>query len=213
MNPLTAMAARGFHWLGSPDVPCDMVYVDSVVAAVLRALEVPADQMRGEDFNISDGDHTSWRDFYDYFAKRLNLDLAGVPVDEPQSAARKGPVRSVLGWPLDCVGGVKEIATSTEFKSLGRRFLDTDPVGTMPRWALDRFPSIERTVRKMVKADDSLDVYVREDGSSECLCHMGSGGALVSIDKVRELLGFEPISRADALQLTVDWVRHARLVP
>lgn len=212
INPLSAMAANGFHWMGSPDVPCDMVYVDSIVTAVMNALQVPASQMRGEDFNISDGDPVTWREFYQYFADELNLDFAGIPVDKPRFANRKGPMRSVLGWPFDCAVGVKQIATSSEFKSLGRRFLETDPVGTMPRWALGRYPFIERTVRKIIKADDSLPIHLRQVGADQCLCHMGSGGALVNIDKARRLLEYQPVSRADALQLTLDWVRHARLV-
>ena len=212
MNPLTAMAARGFHWLGSPDVPCDMVYVDSVISAVMNAMEVPVDRMRGEDFNISDGDAQTWREFYESFADEFNLDLSEVPMDKPRFATRKGPVRSVLGWPIDCVGGVKRIATSSEFKSLGRRVLETDPVGTMPRWALGRYPSIERTVRKIVKADDALPIHVRDQDDGECLCNMGSGGALVSIDKARRLLDFQPVSRGEALKLTAEWVRHARIV-
>jgi hypothetical protein len=213
MNPLTAMAAKGFHWLGDPNVPCDMVYVDNVVSAVLDALAAPADQMRGEDFNISDGDASTWKEFYDFFGKELNLDLSEVPIDPPRFAARKGPVRSVLGWPLDAISGVGQIATSTEFKQLGRRFLETDPVGSAPRWALERFSGLEKTVRKLVKADDSLPVYHRETGGGPMLCQMGSGGALVSIEKARQKLNYTaPVSRSKAMELTLDWVRHARIV-
>ncbi len=68
-------------------------------------------------------------------------------------------------------------------------------------------------MRKIVKADDSLPVYHRDSAGGECLCHMGSGGALVSIDKARKLLGFEPpISRDQSLQITLDWVNHANLI-
>jgi nucleoside-diphosphate-sugar epimerase len=213
MNPLTAMSARGFHWLGAPDVPCDMVYVDNLVAAVLLALEAPAERMRGEDFNISDGERATWREFYEYFADELGLDLSDVPVDAPRREGRKGLVRQAAGWPLDCVRGVKQVVTSKEFKSLGRRVLDTEAIGTLPRWALGRFPSIERGVRKLVRAEESLPVHRREGAARECLCHMGSGGALVSIEKARRLLGYEPVmSRAEAMRLTLEWVRHARLV-
>ncbi len=136
MNPLTAMAANGFHWLGSPDVACDMVYVDNLVEAVLKALSVPAEKMRGEDFNISDGDPMTWRDFYEYFAEHLDLDLAHAPIDPPQSQSQKGIVGSILGWPFGSIRGMKQIVASKEFKSLGRRVLDTDPIGTLPRWTL-----------------------------------------------------------------------------
>jgi predicted dehydrogenase/nucleoside-diphosphate-sugar epimerase len=213
MNPLTAMAANGFHWLGSPDVPCDMVYVDNLVDAVLKAIAAPDEKMRGEDFNISDGDPQSWREFYQILADELGLDVSNVPVDPPRFQGRPGAVRRIFGWPLDCIRGMKQIGTSPEFKSLGRRVLQTDPIGTLPRWAMQRFPGIERTVRKIIKADDSLPVHRRGEAARECLCHMGSGGALVSIEKARRLLGYEPpVSRNESLQETLNWVRHARLV-
>ena len=42
---------------------------------------------------------------------------------------------------------------------------------------------------------------------------MGSGGAVLNIDKLRQRLGFTPpVSRDEAMQLTLDWVRHARIV-
>jgi predicted dehydrogenase/nucleoside-diphosphate-sugar epimerase len=213
MNPLTAMAANGFHWLGSPDVRCDMVYVDNLVDAVLKAIAAPEDKMRGEAFNISDGDPQTWREFYQVLADELGLDLSSVPVDPPRFQGRPGLARRVFGWPLDCVRGMAQIGTSPEFKSLGRRVLQTDPIGTLPRWALQRFPGIERAVRRLIKADDSLPVYRRSEANGECLCQMGSGGALVSIEKARRQLGYEPhVSRNDALQQTLAWVRHARLV-
>ena len=109
--------------------------------------------------------------------------------------------------------GVARIVGSTEFKTLGRRVLITDPVGTLPRRALERFPALERGVRRIVKADDSLPLY-RPDGlSSDDPVEMGSGGSVLSINKLREHIGFTPpVSRDEALQLTLDWVRHARIV-
>jgi hypothetical protein len=155
----------------------------------------------------------TWREFYQYFAEQLDLDLSNVPVDPLRFERGKGLARRVLGWPLDFCGGIKQIVTSKEFKSLGRRVLETDPVGTFPRWTMERFPSVERAARKLVKADSSLPIYVRDDPQRPFQCRMGSGGALVSIQKAQSLLDFTPcVSRIDALQLTLDWVRHGRLI-
>lgn len=94
-------------------------------------------------------------------------------------------------------------ATSREFKSFCRRILWTNPIGTTARWALNQFPSLERAARKMVGADDSLPIYHREAAAPAAQCHMGSGGALVSIEMAKRLLGYEPIvSREQALDLT-----------
>jgi hypothetical protein len=42
---------------------------------------------------------------------------------------------------------------------------------------------------------------------------MGSGGALVSIDKMRRVLGIRaPVSFGRACELTLQWARHSRLI-
>lgn len=205
-NPLAAMVERRFHWLGDPNVPCDMVYVDNVVHAVVRALESPDENVRGQIFNIGDGDTSTWRQFYDHFARALGFDLASVDIDKPANGREHSDKTGL--W-----GGLRTVVGSREFRALGRRVLDTDPIGILPRWALNRFPAIERTARKIVRADGSLPVYRQEPPRSSDIVHMGSGGAVASIDKARRLLGYAPVvPRERALALTLDWVRHARIV-
>jgi predicted dehydrogenase/nucleoside-diphosphate-sugar epimerase len=212
MNPLAAIAKGGFHWLGSPDVPCDMVYVDNVVGAVINAINAPDVQMRGQDFNVSDGDSMTWREFYGYFAQELGLNLASAPIDAPRHERRVGFARRVLGFPSNVCSGLKQLVASPEFKSLGRRFLNTDPIGSLPRLAMARFPSLEKTARTIVGADDSLPIHRRISSDGEAMCHMGSGGAMVSIEKAKRMLDYgPPVPRDVALQATLEWVRHARI--
>jgi len=212
VNPLSAMKLGGFEWLGSPDVPCDMVYVDNVVESVARALEAEDAAVRGQCFNIGDGDPMTWREFYDRLASPFGLDLGNVPVKPPRFQQRPGRIRSIASLPARAVTGLRAIAASREFKALGWKVLENDPWGVGPRWALG-LPGAERVARRIVKADDSLPVYRRDAPAASVRCHMGSGGAVVSIDKARAQLGYEPsVGRAQALELTVQWVRYARLV-
>jgi hypothetical protein len=91
--------------------------------------------------------------------------------------------------------------------------LVTDPVGTLPRKALQRFPALERAVRKMVKADDAPLIHRSEVPASGDIVHMGSNGSKLGIQKLSERLSFTPsVARDDALQLTLNWVHHARIV-
>jgi nucleoside-diphosphate-sugar epimerase len=209
-RPVQAIAKRQFRFIGSPDVPADMVYVDNVVEAIVRSLAAPASAARGEVFTISEGNPITWRAFYEYFAERLGITLDAPVIyrDRAQEGAR-------ASWwnPLAWLGGTKQLMTSKEFKSLGRRVLDTPPLGSLPRWTLDTFPSIERLARRMVGADGSLPVYRRTPPQVEGWVEMGSGGALVSIDKARHLLGYDPpVSMPQGLDLTWQWLEHARLV-
>ena len=89
----------------------------------------------------------------------------------------------------------------------------TDPIGTLPRLTLERVPATERFLRRVVGADDSLPVYKRDARTAGDIVAMGSGGALVSIDKLRRVLGFEPpVPFARALDLTLEWARQSRVI-
>jgi nucleoside-diphosphate-sugar epimerase len=212
-RPLQAIAARRFDWLGSPDVPADMVYVDNVAAALVAACSANATAVTGQAFNVGDADASTWREFYEYFASRLGLDLADVPQRSVAPTEQPSALKRTVSLPIRFFGGLNEIMTSAEFKSLGRKVLTTDPVGTLPRRAIERYPALERGVRRLVGADDSLAIYQPEQAPSGDRVRMGSGGSVLSIQKLRERMGFvPPVSRDEALQLTCDWVRHARVV-
>jgi nucleoside-diphosphate-sugar epimerase len=213
LRPIQAIRDGRFRWLGSPDVPCDMVYVDNVVEAILCALRADHKSVVGEAFNVSEGDAATWREFYGYFASRLGLDMSAVQQLPLPSAAQSNGFHKLISLPRRYFTGIKQIVSSPEFKSLGRRMLQTDPVGTLPRKSLEMFPSLERGVRRIVKADESLPVYRPAAMSPRDVVELGSGGAMLSIEKARSALGYKPrIPRPEALQLTLEWIRHARLV-
>lgn len=205
-RPLQAMKEGGFSWLAPPDVPCDMVYVDNVVEAFLCALFAPEERVCGEAFNIGDEDETSWRDFYAYFAERLGLSLPeGVSAQEVSQAG---------GFLRGFVNGFVQIFTSPEFKAFGRRVLQTDPIGTIPRKMFENIPALEKAARKLVRADDSLPIYEPSSGKEPGLrVFMGSGGSVLSIEKLRRLADYKPlVAREEALEKTLSWVKYAKIV-
>ncbi len=206
-RPLQAIKEGGFEWLASPDVPCDMVYIDNVVEAFLCALFADEDRVRGEVFNIGDEDFTSWREFYAFFAERLGLSL-------PEKVSEKVAGVEQTGFVRRLVNGFIQIFTSPEFKAFGRRVLETDPIGALPRKIFADVPAVEKAVRKLIKADDSLPVYEPEDSPKPNLSVlMGSGGSVLSIEKLRRVLGYKPlVDREEALERTLAWVKYAKIV-
>ncbi len=205
-RPVEALARGGFRLLGAADGPAGMVYVDNVAEMIVRALEAPDAAVRGEAFLAADdGSEVSWREFYGHLARGLGLEPPpDAPADPTPAAA---PPRA--GW----FRAIKTVLTSPEFRALGKRVLDTDPLGRLPRWLLKR-PGIERRLRRWLKADDLLHVYRRPRPEPAATVRLGGTSFAVSTAKARRVLGYEPaVSHDRAMELTLDWIRHARLAP
>jgi hypothetical protein len=163
-------------------------------------------------FNISDGDRATWRDFYEGFARPLGMELSTVQTFDESTNGRIPGMARVLRWPQSVIEGFGQIVTSPEFKALGRRVLSTDSIGTLPRAAMERFPALHRSVRRLVRADDALPAYKSARDGNGPVVRMGSGGAMLSIEKIRSVLSYSPpVSRTEATASTLEWIRQSRL--
>jgi predicted dehydrogenase/nucleoside-diphosphate-sugar epimerase len=209
VNPLRALAEGRLVLEGSADTPANTVYVDNLVAAIVRALDAPAEAARGEVFTVSDGDGCTWGDYYGEFARRLGVSVRVAPAAPPRRVPGPNPLRWLMAW----ARAFKDLALSAECKALLKKALNTDPPGRLPRGLLERFPGAERWLRRRLGMDRP-EVYLRPEPA-------GPGGPVrvtprlgcVCIDKARNLLGYQPpVSREQALELTWEWVRHARIV-
>ena len=215
-RPIEALAKGRFRIFGDPDALANMVYVDNLVHAMCLALRAPDQTVKGQAFLMCDPEEMSWREFYDYFADRLGL--PSPPVVTRQASGR-GKSSKFAGlafwrWPSACYRGCKNVLTAPEFKAFGRKVLQTDPLGTLPRWLLKRIPGCEGLARRIIGANDELPIYRRSSlAESGEIAEMGSDSVRISIDKVCRALDYRPIvSRERALELTLEWVQHARLV-
>jgi predicted dehydrogenase/nucleoside-diphosphate-sugar epimerase len=212
IRPIQYMAQGKLVLQGSADLPSNTVYVDNVVQAILRGLAAPEDIANGQAFTISDGDDLTWGDFYGYFARAMGVDLKTAPAEEAAGQVKRGawnPVSWVRSW----FRGLAQIFSSQEFKSFGRRCLQTDPIGTLPRYLLQRFPVLDRTMRRMLKVETAM-VYRRAEDKKPDIMRVRSRPALIKMDRARTVLGYELAAPRDrAMALTLEWLRHARLAP
>jgi predicted dehydrogenase/nucleoside-diphosphate-sugar epimerase len=187
------------------------VYIDNLVHAIVRALEAPAEAVAGEVFAVSDGDELTWGDFYGYFAEAVGAELHTTPTEQLSDRRGGGILGRLLGWPLGWWRSGVTILKSPEFRALGKRVLSTDPWGRFPRWLLGRFPALDRGVRKLVGTEAAL-VYRRPAPAPEDVMKVRPRGGVICVEKARKLLGYAPpVSRERALELTRDWIRHARI--
>lgn len=209
-RPIQGIAAGRFRWIYDPDAAADVVYVDNLVDAIVCSIHADDCQVRGEAFAISEENPITWRKFYEYFAERLGIEL-NAEIHHRDAASRG---KSSAWWnPLAWCRGMKSIATSKEFRSLGRRALDTDPIGTLPRKAIERFGRLDRLLRDIVGADSQFPLYRRDFSTTDGdWVEMGSSGAMVCIAKARRLLGYNPpVSPEEGMALTLDWIKAARI--
>lgn len=210
-RPMEALPEGRFHLLGQANGPSNMVYVDNLIEAILRSVEAPEATVKGEIFTITDEDQLSWREFYEYFAQALGYKIPSVPL--PEEGERGTAGRGVGSWlsPLSWIRGVKTVLMSPEFRGLGRRVLQTDPLGSLPRWMLQRYPGLEQRLRRWLKVD-GLPIHRRSKPEPEDLVELGASQFLVSSAKAKRQLGYTSVvSRQRAMELTLEWVRYARL--
>jgi nucleoside-diphosphate-sugar epimerase/predicted dehydrogenase len=210
--PIQALAENRFRWIQSADAPSNTVYVDNLIEAVVKALEAPVEKIRGEVFTISDPEQMSWREFYSFFSDALGLSLpAAAQADPVRTTVKKSLMRTESGSHLSWFRGCKTVLTSSEFKALGKRVLNTDPMGTVPRWLLQRWPGLKNWLRRRLGAD-RLPLYRQPEPEGKDWAEYGSAGFLVSSTKAQRVLGWQPVvSRSRAMELTLEWVLHAGL--
>lgn len=202
VRPLQALREGGIELVGDAESPANMVYVDNVVEAILRALNAPA-EATGEAFLISEHDQLSWREFYESLAG----DASNVRA-RPRTAAPGG--RASLGrrW----MSGVRDIALSPEVRGLAKRVLWTDPVGTWPRRVWERSPALRRRVQKALRIDAAV-TYRESPPSEPTPLVFEIHPTEIVFDKATRMLGYEAIvPRSDAMALTAAWARWARLL-
>jgi predicted dehydrogenase/nucleoside-diphosphate-sugar epimerase len=210
--PIQALAENRFRWIQSADAPSNTVYVDNLVEAVVKVLEAPVEKIRGEVFTISDPEQMTWREYYRFFTEALGFSLPNADQANPmQTTVEKSLTCTESGSRLSWFRGCKTVLVSSEFRALGKRVLNTDPIGTVPRWLLRRSPGLQNWLRRQFGAD-KLPLYRQPEPETKEWAQYGSAGFLVSSTKAQQVLGWQPsVSRSRAMDLTLKWVQHAGL--
>src|SRR5262249_51890837 len=157
---------------------------------------------------ISDGDACTWGEYYGEFARRLGVTIREAPPGPLQPGLRLNPFRWLLAW----CRGFGDIFASAECKALLKKALNTDPPGRLPRGLLESFPGLERWLRRRLGMDQP-EIYRRPPLAEPSDLHrVRPRLGCVCIDKARKVLGYQPVvSREKALELTWEWVCHARV--
>lgn len=204
VRPLQALREGRLVLAGDAESPSNMVYVDNVVEAIIAALMAP-DSECGGAFLISEPDQLSWREFYEFFAEGTGRTVRVTRRSDADTPAAPG-------LPSRWAGGVRQIVYSPELRALAKKVLWTDPVGTWPRQLWNRSPALQARVQRALGIDAAVTYREPAPPSPEILEFL-IDPTLVVHDHAAARLGYKAaVSRDEALGLTRDWARTARLL-
>jgi predicted dehydrogenase/nucleoside-diphosphate-sugar epimerase len=199
--------------VGRGDTPSNMVYVDSVADAIIRALQASREVVDGQIFTIGDDEGVTWASYHGWYARALGVEMRAVPVEEFERM-RASQKDSGLGkWMASWYRGLKTITTSEELLGLGKKILQTDPFGRLPRGILNRFPAPKERIRHLLGLDRPF-IYRPAEGNLLPhppleLLELYAFPARVSSTKARRVLGYSPVPHAQAMEWTLEWLHHA----
>jgi nucleoside-diphosphate-sugar epimerase len=195
---------------GCAGLPSNTIYVDNVAEAIVCALKAPAPVANGQAFVLSDGDELTWGEFYGYFADALGGGVIEEPTPKESTAGstRFLPLRWIRNW----LKGTRDILTSAELKALAKKTIQTAPYGYLPRLLLEKVPGLERWLRKKMGAEKAT-IYSRPHPGSGPIIRFKPQQGVIRTTRAQDILGYHPaVPRAHALDLTLQWVRHAGVI-
>jgi predicted dehydrogenase/nucleoside-diphosphate-sugar epimerase len=199
INPVRALAVG--RLVVTDTEPANTVFVDNLIEALRCALLAAPDAVREQAFPISDGDSCDWVDYYGFFARQM-----GTTVRRDLEPATRG------AKPRGFFGGIADVMLSPEAKAFAKRVLNSDPMGTLPRWALERFPSLEPRLREWAGMNDP-DIYRRSQAAPGGPVRFSGWKSRISIEHAERRLGYRPpVPRERALALTWEWAQYARII-
>jgi nucleoside-diphosphate-sugar epimerase len=188
--------------------PCNLVYVDNLVEAILLALWRP--EAPGQTFFVTDGETVSWERCITDQADLVGLDVARVRatdlVRSPQERVVRDSFRALPAVVAD--GELRRVlARIPVFKRANDLFYG---------W----FTSLSERTRQTIRLSLRGPEHLGRNGSSEhrfdadfnLIANQGRTVAHCS-EKARRLLGYTaPVSYEEGMQLTEAWLREARII-
>ena len=210
-RPLQHLVQGRLFLADCDNVPSNTIYIDNLCHGIQLALD-GGPELNGQTFLLSDDDGYTWGDYFGYFADRLGVAVGHVP--KPAAGANAAPVRPA-SLPARWLRSTRDVVLSSEMKALAKRIYLADPWGTPVRWGIDRFPVAAEKAKRLMRPEEGF-VYRPNPVAAVELppFTVDPIEARVSTEKAARVLGYQPIvARPRAMELTLAWARHARLVP
>jgi nucleoside-diphosphate-sugar epimerase len=189
--------------------PCNLVYVDNLIQAVLLALWKP--DVVGETFFITDENPLSWEQCLDDHGKLIGMAVPRLAHEQLYRPSRSRLLRDSLRM-------APPVLASAEARAVLRRIpLVSAAEYQAWRWFHLRSTRWQEAIRwrlsspRMIRKNHSTDQRIAADDNiiaaqARTFAH--------SIDKAKQRLGYTaPFSYREGMGLTEAWLRYAHILP
>jgi predicted dehydrogenase/nucleoside-diphosphate-sugar epimerase len=203
INPLQALVQGRLVLVGSENTPSNSVHVDNLAEAIRLAVESTSQRAAQSIVVVGDEENWTWGQYYDFFALRVGA-----------TVRRTGESENVAGKKLSVKKrSLASALSSAEAVGFAKRLLQTDPLGTLPRWTLEKFPKSEQWIKSVLRMN-APQTYVRPIATSGPEVRVTPRRGKISIEKLREIFGYQPVlTRLESMQQTFEWAQYAGILP
>lgn len=204
VRPLEGLRGPGLVLNGDASSPANMIYVDNVVEAMVRALDVPLD---GPSLTLllNDEEQLSWEAFYGFFADATGTKVGVVDTVPAGQPGRPGLIERY-------VGSTVSLARSPEMRALAKRVLKSHPLGAIPRYLLERSPALERWAIRAAGAEPAVVYRGKPPAAMVAPVTFRIRPSVLHIENSTLALGpYSRVRQRRALDLTLTWAQYARL--
>jgi predicted dehydrogenase/nucleoside-diphosphate-sugar epimerase len=207
-RPLMHLAQNRLELVNCRDVPSNTIYVDNLCAGIQQALDA-SPELAGQIFLMNDDDGYTWGEYFGYFADRMGARLLTVATSGAEADVAPAAAGLLKRW----VGNTRAVLLSSEAKGLAKRIYTSDPWGTPARWAVETFPGAVARLKERLRPEEGFIYRPNLPAPELPLFTVDPIAARVSSQKAHRMLGFEPlVPRDQAMALTLQWARYARIV-
>ena len=161
---------------------------------------------------ISDRDRLTWQHYFRHLADQLGTELKELTPEEERLVQGYVPGKTSIysHW----LRSTREAFSSNEMISLLKKIYRSDPIGTAPRWLVERNRKLRSyIIDKILSGESQVDKNQPSQsfGIDPMLYGLYTRKVDVDLSKSRELLGdYSSVSVEDALSLTSKWVAEYR---
>jgi predicted dehydrogenase/nucleoside-diphosphate-sugar epimerase len=208
-RPLQQLAKNRLALVECEDVPSNTIYVDNLCEGIACSLRADS-SANGQIFLLSDDDGFTWGEYFGFFASAIGADIQH-RARQPSSGSVPEQPSALHRWTRE----TKDLLTSTEAKALAKRIYNSKPWGTPARKFVERFPNAVRRIARAIRPEEPFIYTPKVEAAEQTnLFVIDPIHARVSADKAARVLGFRAVvPRHRAMELTLAWARHARILP